>query len=256
MNLTVKSSQAGSRSNPLPLPLPSFSICSVRHTLHSFTPPASIFFHVSLPPLRLPHNSTPVACAIDQASHHSLRSLRPYSSIACPEPLSFVALFFTSTFYTRLTFPSDEDRDTSFFHLYVTQMFPTYIVSPIHRIVSTLEPVPGPFYHGRSEFEREGTIVTPPAHGRDRCGTDPTGLHTSSTLLSALSGSGTLPFRGMWSTIHVDMGTVSDSPHIDNGRSGKHIRSRRPCTQGVWVAFPSSSRGGREFPWFLRLDRG
>jgi len=136
MNLTVKSSRAGSNSNSSRFLYPTlvFNLSRMAHTPLIY---ATGQFFLSCQPTPSP-SSPPVGLCF-RSSKSPLNTL-PLAQ----NPFPLLPFFFFHLhvhFYSRLTFPSDEARDTLFFHLYVTQMFPTYVVPPIHRTVSTCGPV-------------------------------------------------------------------------------------------------------------------
>jgi len=139
MNLTVKSSRAGSSSNPSRFLYPTlvFNLSRMAHTPLIYAT-GQFFFLVSLSPLRLPH---PLACALDQASHHSIRSLWPRI------PFLYRLFFPLHVHFLFSSHVSDEARDTFFFHLYVTQCplhtsCPQYIELSLRMVQCTMSSLP------------------------------------------------------------------------------------------------------------------
>jgi hypothetical protein len=104
MSLTVKSSErAQVPIHPASSTPPSFSACSTyihpTHLRHC----GYFSFHVNLSsPLHFPSNSTPLACAIDQASHRSIR----FSSniILLHVQNALLSFSFMSPFYTCFSY--------------------------------------------------------------------------------------------------------------------------------------------------------
>ena len=163
---------SGPKFRPIPPSptLPSFSTCSIWHTFHSFTPLASLYFHVSLPPLRFFFQIHPVGLCYrsSKPSPYVLSSHIPllYAQNAFPFlPFSLhVPFLYSFHVASSIHFPAPSDDDRSSSSIYTLHKCPVHTSYPQYIelfLYLTLR-------HARSELEREGeTVVTLLVHCRD-----------------------------------------------------------------------------------------